>query len=326
MREAAISLGVSGTALKKMCRKLRIERWPFQQSRWLEMRAGKIGACEEAIPAPTIPASAKHSSKQDRAAFVLGENVRARKTKSGITFSKHATHKSKNVIDAKRFMNKFKTWHGDDYDEGLDDGSVFGSLEMSYNSPPSSPRPVREVSRHEKFPDTSYTASLCSIASTVASLTRTVSAPAVTTPQYPVQRRTSQHPDNLSAAPTHPSSYLPSTAGHPLMRHENYRLHLGMHPTSLSPRQENGARHIYMNSLSMHKVYEERFLSSRPAILAINSWDTSQPRPSSQSKIIQDCLAFLSIRNSNQDTTSESDPMDYFTACDLSYLVCGIDD
>ena len=75
-----------------------------------------------------------------------------------------------------------------------------------------------------------------------------------------------------------------------------------------------------MNSLSMHKVYEERFLSSKPAIVAINSWDTSQP------KIIQDCLSFLSIRNSNQDTTSESDTMDYSTACDPSYLVCGIDD
>jgi hypothetical protein len=320
------------------------------------MRAGKIvqiGACEEAIPPPTIPASAKHSSKQGRAAFVLGENVRARKTKSGITFSKHATLKSKN--DAKRFMNKFKAWHGADYDEGLDDGSVFGSLEMSYNSPPSSPRPVREVSRnekspdtrrevsrHKKFPDTSYTASPCSVTSTVASLTRTVSAPAVTTPQYPVQRRTSQQADNLSlsfmplnasrplsAAPTHLSSYLPgeSLSGkvsqemNSLMRLGNE--HLGMHPSSLAPRQENGARH--MNSLSMHKVYEERFLSSRPAIPAINSWDTSQPRPSSQPKIIQDCHAFLSVRNSNQDTTSESDPMDYSTACDLSYLVCGID-
>ena len=76
----------------------------------------------------------------------------------------------------------------------------------------------------------------------------------------------------------------------------------------------------------MHEVYEERFLSSRPAIPAINSWDTSQPRHSSQPKIIQDCLAFLSIRNSNQDTTSESNTMDYSTAYDLSYLVCGIDD
>jgi hypothetical protein len=226
---------------------------------------------------------------------VLGENVRARKSKSGITFSKHATLKSKKVVDAKRFMNKFKAWHGDDYEEGLDDGSVFGSLEMSYNSPPSSPRPVRELPRHEKFPDTSYTVSLCSVASTVASLTRTVSAPAVTTPQYPVQRRTSQHPDNLSlsfmalkgsrslsAAPTHPSSYLPSTTVHPLTRLGNE--------------------------------------SSKPAIVAINSRDTSQP------KIIQDCLSFLSIRNSNQDTTSESDTMDYSTAYDLSYLVCGIDD
>ena len=55
LREAAISLGVSCTALKTICRKLRIERWPFQQSRCLKMRAGKIGACEEAIPPPTIP-------------------------------------------------------------------------------------------------------------------------------------------------------------------------------------------------------------------------------------------------------------------------------
>jgi len=39
LREAAKSLHISATALKGICRKLKISRWPFQQRAWSEARA-----------------------------------------------------------------------------------------------------------------------------------------------------------------------------------------------------------------------------------------------------------------------------------------------
>mmetsp|Transcript_18524 Transcript_18524/g.27200 ORF Transcript_18524/g.27200 Transcript_18524/m.27200 type:complete len:382 (+) Transcript_18524:36-1181(+) len=40
LKQAASSLGVSATALKGICRKLEIHRWPFQQARWMAVRSG----------------------------------------------------------------------------------------------------------------------------------------------------------------------------------------------------------------------------------------------------------------------------------------------
>jgi len=41
LKQAATSLGVSATALKGICRKLEIHRWPFQQTRWLAVRGSE---------------------------------------------------------------------------------------------------------------------------------------------------------------------------------------------------------------------------------------------------------------------------------------------
>jgi hypothetical protein len=130
LREAAISLGVSCTALKTICRKLRIERWPFQQSRWFAMRAGKTG--EEAIPGPAYPA------------VELDEDAMARKATSASMCSKGATSKADKVNDFDRLYLTVSL------DDGLDDGNmgeIFGSLEMSYNS--RRPSPVYDDLRHE---------------------------------------------------------------------------------------------------------------------------------------------------------------------------------
>jgi hypothetical protein len=128
LREAAISLGVSCTALKTICRKLRIERWPFQQSRWFAMRAGKTG--EEAIPGPAYPA------------VELDEDAMACKAASASMCLKGATSKADKVNDFDHLTVAF--------DDGLDDGNmgdIFGSLEMSYNS--RCPSPVYDDLRHE---------------------------------------------------------------------------------------------------------------------------------------------------------------------------------
>ena len=125
LRRAAERLGVSATALKGICRKLEIKRWPFQETRWRAARADNQVLRTQA----------------DGSSF---EGMKGAK-------GKEAKESKPNLMDASIFAEHF-----DDYD-------VFSSedLLLGLNSPlqpcddlPGSPQPLHlraseTAGRHE---------------------------------------------------------------------------------------------------------------------------------------------------------------------------------
>ena len=63
LRQAAVSLGVSNTAMKSICRKLGLPRWPFQETRWQAARVTGKSPCSQTEPPSPRPAKSPRPRK-----------------------------------------------------------------------------------------------------------------------------------------------------------------------------------------------------------------------------------------------------------------------
>ena len=119
LRRAAEHLGVSATALKGICRKLEIRRWPFQETRWRAARA---------------------------------DNQFLRAQDDGSSFEKEAKESKPDFIDASIFAERF-----DDSDVFSSEDLLLGlnsPLQQRHDDLPGSPEPLHlraseTASRHE---------------------------------------------------------------------------------------------------------------------------------------------------------------------------------
>ena len=73
LRQAAVSLGVSNTAMKSICRKLGLPRWPFQETRWQAARVTGKSPCSQTEP-PSFDTAPSLQSTQHRMTSEDGAN------------------------------------------------------------------------------------------------------------------------------------------------------------------------------------------------------------------------------------------------------------